>query len=208
MAGKTELRRQKLFTEALAAARELAQADGLAGLTARRISERIGCSVGTLYNVFENLDTLILYLNASTFDALHEELLKLDSDADPETRVRATTGTYLDFVRDNANLWNVVFGHIWPPDHPIPDWYFAKTRELLAFLADSLRPLIPAGENQTERSYQEATALWSGLHGICSLAAAGKLGFVTSETVNALAEVMVGNFIVGLRLDGRQTIRI
>ena len=200
MGGKTELRRQKLFSEALAAARELAEADGLAGLTARRISERVGCSVGTLYNVFDNLDTLILYLNAGTFDALHEELLKLDSDADPETRLRAATGTYLDFVRDNANLWNVVFGHVWPPGHPIPDWYIAKTRELLAFLADSLRPLIPAGENQFARSYQEATALWSGLHGISSLAAAGKLGIVTSETVNALAEVLVGNFIVGLKV--------
>lgn len=201
MAEKTELRRKKLFSEALAAARELAEAEGLAGLTARRISEQIGCSVGTLYNVFDNLDTLILHLNANTFDALHEELLKLDPNADAETRVRAAIGTYLGFVRDNENLWNVVFGHGWPSDHPIPDWYFAKTRELLTYLADSLRPLVPAGENQSEQSYQTATALWSGLHGICSLAAAGKLGFVTSDTVNALAEVMVRNFIIGLRFD-------
>lgn len=199
MADKTELRRQRIFSEALIAARELAESEGLAKLTARRIAGRIGCSVGTLYNVFDNLDTLILYLNASTFDALHEELLKLVPDADPETRVRAVTGTYLDFVRDNANIWSVVFEHIWPSDHPIPDWYFAKTRMLLAFLASSLEPLVPAGENRSERSYQAATALWSGLHGICSLAAAGKLGIVTSSTVNALAEVLVGNFIVGLK---------
>ncbi len=199
MAGKTEQRRRKIFADALTAAQAIAEDQGLQGLTARRIAERIGCSVGTLYNVFDNLDTLILHLNASTFDALHKEFLKLDSDADPETRVRAMIGAYLDFVRDNANLWDVVFGHIWPPDHPIPDWYFAKTRELLTFLADTLRPLMPAGENQSERSYQAATALWSGLHGICSLAAAGKLGIVTSDTVNALAEVMVGNFIVGLK---------
>jgi AcrR family transcriptional regulator len=196
---KTEARRQKLFADALVAARALAEAEGMAGITARRIARRIGCSVGTLYNVFGNLDTLILYLNAGTFDALREKLLGLDAGADPEARVRATAATYLDFVRDNANLWNVVFDHIWPPEHPIPDWYFAKTRELLAFLADSLAPLLPAGEDRTERSYQAATALWSGLHGICSLAAAGKLGIVTTETVNGLADVLVDNFLVGLR---------
>jgi AcrR family transcriptional regulator len=201
MSKKTELRRQKIFEDAVTAARELAEDEGLLGLTARRISNRIGCSVGTLYNVFDNLDTLILFLNAGTFDALHGELCKLDADADAETRVRATATTYLAFVRENANLWNVVFDHIWPPEHPIPDWYFAKTRALLAFLAEALEPLVPAGDNRTERSYQMATALWSGLHGICSLAAAGKLGIVTTETVNGLADALVDNFIAGLKAE-------
>jgi AcrR family transcriptional regulator len=203
MTSKTEQRRQTLSEDALIAARGLAEAEGLAGLTARRISGQIGCSVGTLYNIFGNLDSLILYLNAGTFDALQQELIKLDRGGDPETRVRLTARTYIDFVRENANLWNVVFDHIWPPEHPIPDWYFAKTRELLTYLAEALAPLVPAGKHRTERSYQAATALWSGLHGICSLAAAGKLGIVTLDTVNGLTGVLVDNFLVGLKTPRR-----
>ena len=118
MARNTEQRRQKIFEDAIAAATSIAEAEGLAGLTARKIAKRVGCSVGTLYNVFDNLDTLILYLNGQTFDALYDELIKLDTGGDIELQVRGLVRTYLDFVRDNANLWHVIFGHVWPPRPP------------------------------------------------------------------------------------------
>ena len=43
---------------AMAAAREIAEKEGLRGLTARRIAREIGYTVGTLYNLFDNLDDL------------------------------------------------------------------------------------------------------------------------------------------------------
>ena len=116
---------------------------------------------------------------------------------DVESLIRAIVRTYLDFVRDNANLWHVIFGHVWPPGHPMPEWYLSKIRRLRGVLAEALAPLLPDGEK--EQSHAAATALWSGLHGICSLAASGKLGMVTSETVDGLSEVLVRNFIAGLR---------
>ncbi len=124
--------------------------------------------------------------------------MKLDTGGDVESRVRAVVRTYLDFVSDNANLWYVIFEHVWPPDLPIPHWYLAKNQRLLGVLADALAPLLP--DSEKEQNDQAATALWSGLHGISSLAAAGKLGFATSDTVNGLSEVLVRNFIAGLQL--------
>jgi hypothetical protein len=46
---------------------------------------------------------------------------------------------------------------------------------------------------------QAATALWSGLHGTQSLAAAGKLGLVTSENLTSLIDLLVWKFIAGMR---------
>jgi len=196
MAGNTELRRQKLFDDALIAARIVAESEGLAGLTARRIASDIGCSVGTLYNVFDNLDTLILHLNGGTFDALYDELAGLEPVADAEMAVRGVTDAYLHFVRNNANLWNVVFEHVWPAGHPIPDWYMGKTRRIMSVLVAALAPLLPG--TSEEHRYQAATVLWGGLHGIYSLAAAGKLGIVTTDSVEGLAETLVETFLAGL----------
>ncbi len=198
MARNTEQRRQKIFEDAIVAAKSIAEAEGLAGLTVRRIAKRIGCSVGTLYNVVDNLDTLILHLNGQTFDALYDALMKLETGGDVESRVRAVVRTYLDFVSDNANLWYVIFEHSWPPNHPIPHWYLEKIQRLQVVVADALAPLLP--DSEKEQSYQAAIALWSGLHGISSLAASGKLGIITSDTVNGLSEMLVRNFIAGLRL--------
>ena len=175
----------------------IAESEGLAGLTARRIAKDVGCSVGTLYNVFDNLDALILNLNGRTFDALHDELAKVEARSDPQSAARALMKAYLRFVQDNGNLWNVVFEHVWPADYPIPDWYHEKIRHLLSLLARALAPLFPpGGEAMNEHA---AIVLWSGLHGINSLAAGGKLGIVTTESVLDLSELLVTNFVTGLQ---------
>ena len=62
MARRSDHSREELYVMALAAAREIAEKDGLRGLKARRISREIGYTVGTLYNVFSNLDDLIIHL--------------------------------------------------------------------------------------------------------------------------------------------------
>ena len=197
MARNTQIRRQKIFENALDSAKLIAESEGLAGLTARHIATDAGCSVGTLYNVFDNLDTLILNLNGRTFDALHEELARVEAGDDPLSAARALVTSYLRFVRDNGTLWNVVFEHVWPADFPLPDWYHEKIRRLLSLLARALAPLFPAGREALNE--QAAIVLWSGLHGINSLAAGGKLGIVTAESVTDLSESLVANFVTGLQ---------
>ena len=196
MATKTEMRRQRIFEDAMDAATEIAQTEGLGGLTVRRIAKQIGCSVGTIYNVFDNLDTLILHLNGRTFDSLHEELTKVEAIGEPRAVVASLTETYLVFVRDNANLWNVIFEHVWPAKYPLPNWYHEKIERLLKLLATILAPLFPEGRE--EENYLAALVLWSGLHGINSLVATGKLGIVTSETAKVLSELLVSIFFGGL----------
>ena len=61
MGRRADHSRDELFEMALSAAREIAEEDGLGGLTARRIAAKIGYSAGTLYNLFDDLDDLALY---------------------------------------------------------------------------------------------------------------------------------------------------
>lgn len=203
MTRQTEERRKSVFDNALVAAREIALVDGQSGLTARRIANEAGCSVGTLYNVFGNLDTLILYLNGSTLDCLSEALAQAPHSEDPEIAVRRLTERYMQFTTENANLWYVIFEHVWPRNYVMPAWYPARIHRLLGVLAGAMAPLFPSG-SEPERD-QAVAVLWSSLHGIHSLAVSGKMGLVSSESVTAMTDMLIRNFIVGLRQRDSET---
>ena len=70
MARRSEHSKEEIRDMALAAAQDIVKAEGLAGLSARKIAKKIGYTVGTLYLVFKNQDDLILTINARTLDAL------------------------------------------------------------------------------------------------------------------------------------------
>ncbi len=70
MARRSDHSRDELYDMALEAARQIAEKEGLRGLKARGIAREIGYTIGTLYNLFEDLDDLIVHLNGRTLDAL------------------------------------------------------------------------------------------------------------------------------------------
>ena len=51
------------------AERQIAE-KGLAGFNARCVAAEAGCSVGTLYNLFENLDGIVIRVNSRTLHRL------------------------------------------------------------------------------------------------------------------------------------------
>ncbi len=196
MGKRADLKRQQIFERALIEAAVIAAADGLTGLTARRIAKRIGCSVGTIYNVFENLDVLILHLNGRTLDALFDALGGIAPGGKPLADVEAVVRCYLEFTQANINLWGVIFEHVWPKDYALPDWYMLKVQRVLGVLEGAMAPLFPA-EATIER-HRAAAVLWSGLHGLCSLSMSGKLGTVDQGDLEEMVELLIDNFIAGL----------
>ncbi|MBU2531397.1 MAG: TetR/AcrR family transcriptional regulator, partial [Alphaproteobacteria bacterium] len=58
--------RDRLKSTIVRIAREILLSDGLEGLQARRVASLSDCSVGTIYNLFGNLDMVIIAANAET----------------------------------------------------------------------------------------------------------------------------------------------
>ncbi len=195
MGRRSDHSREELYELALEAARKIAEEEGLRGLAARRIAREIGYTVGTLYNLFEDLDDLIIHMNGRTLDDLYEALANVQLDGEPETAMRALAEGYIEFVDDHPKVWNVLFEHRLPEPRQPPDWHHEKILRLLGLVEQALGPLFPPGR-ETER-HHAARVLWSSLHGICSLESAGKL--VASETVTALTDTLVTCFLAGLR---------
>lgn len=189
----------------LLAATELIERDGLAGLSAREIARRIGYSPGTLYNVFENLDDLVLTIEARLLDRLAARLGELPPSSDARGHVLQLARAYLAFTHENPKLWNLLFEHHMPAGKPVPAWYQTKLDSLMSRIEDALAPLVdPADPAALKRA---ARVLWSGVHGITSLSTADKLSNITSESAGPLVEDLVATYLAGLQRQGRDQSR-
>lgn len=182
---------------AMTAARGIVQRNGLRALTARSLAGAIGYSPGTLYNLFEGLDELAMHVNASTLDALHAAVSEGGLSGDPEADLDRMLRRYLAFLDDNPALWAAIFEHRLPPGAPLPDWYLGRVQRLMRLVEAALAPLFAPGE---EKDLREAAAvLWTGLHGICTLAQDGRLSLVSAQSVPQMARSLIANYLTGLR---------
>ncbi len=177
-------------------ARKIVAVDGLSGLSAREIARRIGYSPGTLYNIFANLDDLILHIEAGVLDQLDQRLANLPATRSPTANLLHLAQEYLAFTSECPRLWNLLFEHHLPAHTPVPEWYQVKLDALLQRVERALQPLMPfATPELTQRS---ARVLWAGVHGITSLATAEKLSSVTSASAKDLVTDLVENYLAGL----------
>src|SRR5437879_2081328 len=79
----TDQRRARLRDALVTAAEQAIAQQGLGSLRARALAEEVGCAVGAIYNVVEDLDDLVLLVNARTLAALERELRAADRAGEP-----------------------------------------------------------------------------------------------------------------------------
>ena len=84
--------------------RKLAAEKGAAFLTARKLSEASGCSVGTIYNQFGNMDNFVLEQNVVTLDELGRVLDEVLPGSDFYRRLNRCDDAYMDSIVNHKNL--------------------------------------------------------------------------------------------------------
>jgi AcrR family transcriptional regulator len=175
---------------------EIVEHDGLEGLSAREIAKRIGYSPGTLYNVFENLDDLLLTIESRLLDQLAERIASQDRSGTPQQRLQGLMHAYCAFSQEKPKLWNLLIEHRMPVGHEVPDWYRSKVENLLKPIEEALAPLV--NDPDPARHKRAARALWAGVHGMTSLSTANKLSHVTAHSCTTLVDELVSNYLAGL----------
>lgn len=190
---------QELRASILAAATEIISAQGTSALSTRKIARKIGCAVGTIYNIFSNIDEVILTINVATMTKLQAQLLaETRQDDDPLTSVIRLGESYVSFSQDHYHLWSLLIAHKPSPDTPLPEWFQKKIDDLFVLVSQRVMPLV---DNDRARAEGAARVLWASLHGICSLAISGKLDTVHAEKAEVLAESLIRNYLQGLQLN-------
>ncbi len=180
----------------LDAAQAIIETNGLAGLSAREIARRIGYSPGTIYNMFENLDDVVLHVEARVLDALDERIAVVLNSGAPEEKVSRLAETYLAFTHERPKLWNLLFEHYMPGGTDTPAWYQQKLELLMTRVETALAPMFPEGSEVARQ--RAARVLWAGVHGITSLSTANKLANVTTEAAGLLVKDLIHNYLTGI----------
>ena len=180
----------------LDAAQSIIETNGLAGLSAREIARRIGYSPGTIYNMFHNLDDVVLHVEARVLDALDQRITSAGDQGSPEEKISRLAATYLAFTSENPKLWNLLFEHYMPGGADTPPWYQQKLELLMTRVEAAMAPLF-AAEDTVSRQ-RSARVLWAGVHGITSLSTANKLSNVTTEAATYLVKDLIYNYLAGL----------
>jgi AcrR family transcriptional regulator len=169
MAGKVEARRAVLRDTLIAHAETRIKADGLKNLRTRDLAKDAGCALGAIYNVFGDLNDLVLAVNARTFHrlgaAVAETLAQAPQNATQQLIVMSHA--YHRFAAENFNAWRALFDIERPAGEAAPDWYLAEIGQLFAYIDAPLSVLFPDHDAQTRALLTKA--LFSSVHGIVLL---------------------------------------
>ncbi|MGH6857278.1 MAG: TetR/AcrR family transcriptional regulator [Methylocella sp.] len=193
--------RADLRERVLGAAEAAIAAGGLQNLKARNVAAEAGCAVGAIYNVFDDLDELILRVGARTRSLLEAALVGASLAPDGQTaadELVRLARAYLNFARMHKMRWRALFEHRMADARPVPAWYAEDRNRLLLMLDAPLARLRP--REPPEARALLARTLFSAVHGIVSLGLEERLAPMPPKTLNAQLEIVTRAFAAGLRI--------
>lgn len=203
------LNRDETSERVLAIAAKLIGSGGAANLKARTIAQQAGIAVGSIYNLFGDLDQLHGQVNMRLLDKLGEAgekaMSKLDRANVDDTRERlfGLARTYLEFVQANAVSWAALMAFS-PSRMPQPAQgaYERRLDTLFELIAVVLRRDANLSLSEKEQRVA-ARVLWSSVHGIVIMGASRRQQSRQGEGLWDQIDMLVTTFLKGI--ERRQT---
>ncbi len=200
MAETTE-RRAELKEKLVSIASAHIRAEGLGKLRARNVTKEAGCALGALYNVFSDIDDLVVHVNSRTLARLSEAVGSANEGiSEPRARLVGLAVSYLDFARAEPKLWMSLFEHRMPAGTAVPDWHLQEHAALIHQIAEPLGALQP--HLSQEKLAIRAKTLFSAVHGVVSMGLGEWFAGPGTSAVEAELRLLVNAMVSGLRGHG------
>ena len=197
MARRSDHNRSELKAMAIEAGLEIIINDGLNALSTRKISKKIGYTVGTLYNIFKNLDDLIGQINLGTITKMVKAIMAQNSqNMTPEEELIQIGYNYISFAYNNFNRWNALFLHQIPEGSKLPDKNFEHFLELHSYL---VRTILKIDKFSEDDAKLHSKILWSSVHGICILGITQKIQSDSEAHLHFMLKSLVNTQIIGMK---------
>ena len=131
--------------------RKIIQEKGTDALTARKLSEASGCSVGAIYNQFSNMENFIVIQNYITLDALATKLEKVDRTDNIFVDINNFLNCFVDFVLENKNLWYLLHSfHLRNNNREFTYFYLRKVVKITGIINSLLQQILPEMEHRKQ----------------------------------------------------------
>lgn len=196
MVRRSEHTKQELIDMTTTNGRKIVRKEGLENLSTRKVSDSIGYAVGTIYNIYNDRDDLVIHVNLKTLNDLHSAInkaLKGEGSTSSAKKIKVLAYAYLDFAEKNLNLWSAIFEHKPPRGYNFPEKYTKKVEELFSVIAQNIKNLPKKGADLFVK------ALWANIHGICFLNLNNKLGFANKEDTKKMIDLAIDNHLASLK---------
>jgi len=159
-------------------ARDLYITEGLAGLSMRKVAERVGVTATALYRHFEDKQALLLAVVQTGFERFTTYLLRGLAGKTPGSRMAKTGEGYLRFALENPAYYRIMFMSM--REDLGYDRFPALSKENLSrsfqLLVDRTRECQEAKLIRPGDPHEVAVLIWSFVHGLVSLYLAGHMG--------------------------------
>ena len=156
----------------LDAARRLCFAEGVAGVSARKIAKQVGCSATAIYLHYRNLDDVLHHLRMEGHALLAQYFRDVDPALPPVERLVAMARAYYRFGVEHPSHYELMFLHRFkePPRRE----FVQQEIFTLLLVRDAVKSGIDAGALRSDLDpFTMAHGLWSTMHGLTSLAVTG-----------------------------------
>ena len=172
----------------VAAAAELADADGLGGFSATRLAEALGVAPSALYNHIDSVDALVGEVSVLATNELLDVLVRAAVGRTGAEALAAVAAAYRRFAVDHGGRYAATL----VPTLADDDAQARLDREITEVLA---RVVTSFGRPEAG-AYAEARSIRAALHGFVSLEATG--GFPESDRIDESFDRLVALLASGL----------
>ncbi|MEP3345744.1 MAG: TetR/AcrR family transcriptional regulator [Litoreibacter sp.] len=182
MAGKVQKKRDDLRAKLIDFAEVRIKSGGIADIRARDLAKEAGCAVGAIYNVFGDMNDLIMAVNARTFKRVGTQVsaaVEAQPPGHPVHTMIAMSHAYLHFARDNTPAWRTLFDLEVSTEGAVPNWYLEELQKLFTLIADPLRRIFP--DMPAEDVELMTRGLFSAVHGIVLLGLEKRISAVPAD---------------------------
>lgn len=194
MAGKAQMRREALKDTLITIAQKRIAADGIASIKARDLAQEAGCAVGAIYNVFGDLNDIIMAGNGRTLQLLRRDvatsLLGMEN-ATPTARLVSMSMAYLDFASTHTQSWQCLFDLQMSTDKEVPEWYLAELDKLFGDMSGPVRECF-ADMDEADVALM-TRALFSSVHGIVLLGLQTRISAVPRPELKRMISLVLRN---------------
>ena len=179
--------------------RELIKEKGAEFLTARKLSEASGYSVGTIYNQFGNMDNFVLIQNYLTLENLYARLSRLQTSGAPYQRLNLYTREFIDFVIENKNLWFLVHNfHLMNNNRRFSKIYLKRVVQITKLVENAFKNMFPALE--TPECTLSIQVLWLSLFSLSSFLTTDALDSFNKVNKYTLCELLLNTYLAGMKV--------
>ena len=196
MADKRTQKRDALRIKIIDLAQKRIASHGLSNLRARDLAAEAGCALGGLYNMFEDIDALVLEVNARTLEEI-DTVMDVAVAANPRApqQLKALAHTYLAFARAHPLTWRALFEHHLPEGRDAPDWYSESLTHLMARIAQPLALLRP--DYTLDVLAKRARTMFAAVHGVVSISLDNRFVGLAPDTLDSELERFVDVLLLG-----------